>query len=199
MRTWLKSTRGGNAVTLEKRGKWTILNKTVRYQNPWMSIIEHEVIRPDNEPGIYGVVEVGSNSGIVAMNEKLEIILLDEYIFPFATTSLQIPSGQVLGEDPLIGAKRELKEETGIIAENWISLGTFYLSGGISTQIGNLFLATGLTFEKSALEGTEDLIVTTIPLAKAVNLCVNSQIKDSVSIVGIFRAAEYLRQNGMWS
>jgi 8-oxo-dGTP pyrophosphatase MutT (NUDIX family) len=181
-------------MNIEVRGKWKVIDKKVEYQNQWIKVIEHKVIRPDGTEGIYGVLDAGNNSGVVAVDEDMNIVLLKEFLFPFATTTIQIPSGQVVDEDPLVGAKRELLEETGIRAANWISLGECYLSGGISTQVSFLFLATDLSYGESELEETEDISVIRIPIQRVLEMCFHSEIKDSVSLIGIYRAVEYLRR-----
>lgn len=179
---------------MERRNGWTILESEVKYQNPWIQVVEHQVIRPNGEPGIYGVLDAGNNAAAVVMDDDFNIVILDEFIFPMNTRTPQIPSGQFREEDPLHAAKRELLEETGITANHWVDLGTFYLSGGISTQIGHIFLARDLTYGESELEVTEQLTWRKIPLREAANMCLNAEIKDSVSVVGILRAELYLRQ-----
>ncbi|GMA65043.1 NUDIX hydrolase [Alicyclobacillus fastidiosus] len=182
---------------MEKRSNWTITHSQVKYQNPWIQVIEHQVIKPDGHAGIYGVIDAGNNAGTVAIDEDLNVVLLDEFIFPFNSITPQIPSGQFREEDPLDGAKRELLEETGITAATWTPLGTFYLSGGISTQVGHLFLARDLSYGGCQLEETEELSMRKVPLQDAVDMCLSAEIKDSVSVVGILRAAEYLRRQGV--
>jgi 8-oxo-dGDP phosphatase len=181
---------------MEKRSNWSIIESSVKYSNPWIRVIEHQVIRPDGNLGIYGVLDAGNNAGVVVIDEELNVVLLDEFIFPLNMVTPQIPSGQFRDEEPLDGAKRELAEETGITAASWTSLGTFHLSSGISTQVGHLFLARELSYGQSQLEGTEQLTMRKVPLQDALQMCLTSEIKDSVSLVGIFRAAEFLRRQG---
>ncbi|MFB5189476.1 NUDIX domain-containing protein [Alicyclobacillus fastidiosus] len=183
---------------MEKRSNWTITHSEVKYRNPWIQVIEHQVIRPDGHAGIYGVLDAGNNAGTVAIDENLDVVLLDEFIFPLNSVTPQIPSGQFREEAPLDAAKRELLEETGIMAATWAQLGTFYMSGGISTQEGHLFLAMDLSYGKSQLEGTEQLSMRKIPLQDAVEMCLSAEIKDSVSVIGILRAAEHLRRKGLF-
>lgn len=92
----------------------------------------------------------------------------------------------------MTACQRELREETGIRAAQWTASGTFYLSGGISTQVGHLFLAQDLVFGPRERESTEVMDLVWLPWADAVDQCLASTIQDSVSLVGIFRAAAYL-------
>ncbi|WP_067620834.1 NUDIX domain-containing protein [Alicyclobacillus acidiphilus] len=181
---------------MERRGDWTITQTREAYRNPWIRVVEHQVIRPDGSEGIYGVIDAGHNAGTVVIDDDDNIVLLEEFVFPLGVTTLQIPSGQYRdGESPLAAAKRELAEETGIAAANWIDLGKFALSGGISTQMSHVFLARELSYGESHLEETEQIVVRKVPLCDAIDMCMTSHIVDSVSLVGIFRAAAWLRKN----
>ncbi|TDY49709.1 NUDIX domain-containing protein [Alicyclobacillus sacchari] len=184
---------------MEKRGPWSILRSEVKYRNPWISVVEHQVLRPDGKPGIYGVIDAGHNAATVAIDSGFNAILLDEFVFPFGVVQPQIPSGQFRDdEDPQVAAARELLEETGIAATSWVSLGTFQLSGGISTQVSHLFLAQELSFGERRLEGTEQIEMRKVPVVDAIAMCLDGRIQDSVSLVGLLRAAEWLRQRGIW-
>lgn len=178
--------------TIASDVSWTVHRDTVVYENPWIRVHEYAVTRPDGIPGIYGVVDAGQNAGAVVLDAGGRIALLREWVFPLQTWTLQIPSGQFQDESPLSACQRELHEETGIEACRWTSLGTFYLSGGISTQVGHLFLAQDLTMGLPEREGTEVMDLTWMPLTDAVDLCMASTIQDSVSLVGIFRATAHL-------
>lgn len=180
---------------MEKRGRWTIEATREAYRNPWIAVVEHRVVRPDGSRGIYGVIDAGNNAGTVVIDHDDNIVLLEEFVFPLGRTTLQIPSGQYrVGETPLAAAQRELLEETGITAKAWSELGTFALSGGISTQESHLFLAQDLSYGESHLEVTEEIVVRRIPLQQAYEMCLTSEITDSVSLVAIFRAVEWLRR-----
>jgi 8-oxo-dGTP pyrophosphatase MutT (NUDIX family) len=173
---------------------WRVHGKTIPYENPWIRVHEYVVTRPDGTSGIYGVVDAGQNAGAVVVDAHGRVALLREWVFPLQTFALQIPSGQFRDESPLAACQRELREETGIEAAQWNGLGTFALSGGISTQVGHLFLARELTVGPPQQEATEVMELTWIPLADVVARCVDGTIQDSVSLVGLFRAAAYLHR-----
>lgn len=177
----------------ERRGPWQVLARREVYRNPWLRVYEDTVVRPDGQPGIYGVVEPDDNAAIVALDGEGRVALVVEFVYPLGRELVQIPSGGVApGEDPLAAAKRELAEETGLIAAQWTSLGRLAFSGGLSTQIGHLFLARELWRGAPRPEGTERLTLRFVPLADALALADQGEILDSPSLVGLYRAARWL-------
>ena len=84
--------------------------------------------------------------------------------------SIEIPKGAFesfgSSEDPLDAAKRELREETGVVAERWVKLGTVYTLMESSDDVVHFYLATDLSLGESAPEGTEDISVFIVPLSE---------------------------------
>ena len=97
-------------------------------------------------------------------------------------------------EDPLDGIRRELREETGVEATEWVEIGRYALSNSITDELGLVWLATGLSQGTAAPEPTEDLAVTWVPFDEALAMTFDGRITDAVSIIGIQRVA--LRRSG---
>ena len=94
------------------------------YENPWISVREDSVIRPDGEPGIYGVVHYKNTAVGVLPVEDDHVYLVGQYRYPLERYSWEIPEGGCPeDEEPLRAAQRELREETGLEARNWRRLG----------------------------------------------------------------------------
>jgi 8-oxo-dGTP pyrophosphatase MutT (NUDIX family) len=168
---------------------WRTLAVREVYRNPWMTVVEHAVVRPDGTEGIYGIVDPGDNAAIVALDADEHLWLAGEYAYPVQHFEWKIPSGKVeAGEPALEAARRELAEETGMRAREWSSLGSYYLSVGISTQVSHVFLARGLDLGEARPEGTELITLRRIPLAEAVEACLRGEIRDAPSVLGIWRA-----------
>src|SRR3989344_1866593 len=109
---------------MEQRGPWKIKTTSSVYKNPWLEVLEHQVIRPDGKDGIYSVVDILPGSSILPVDEGGNTYLVKDYRFATAKNSLELPGGGIdENEDPLTAAKRELKEELGIEAGEWIKLG----------------------------------------------------------------------------
>lgn len=159
------------------------------YRNPWVTVTEYSVIRPDGTPGIYGVVDPGHNASVVALDASGYVWLAKEYVYPVHDYVLKIASGKVEdGEEPLSAARRELAEEQGIVADTWTALGAYYTTSGISPQTTFLYLARDLTVGEAQREGTEHMTIQRMPLRDAVAACLNGEILDAPAALALLRA-----------
>ena len=161
------------------------------YANPWIELRHDEVDRPDGGRGIYGVVHFRNAAvGVVAVDHEGRILLVGQHRYPLDAYSWEIPEGGApLGEDPLVGARRELAEETGFEAETWSELARFSLSNSITDERGVLFLATGLRPGVAAPEPTEELAVRWATLEEVLADIDAGRIHDILTIAGISRYA----------
>lgn len=172
-------------------GPWVRRSRTVAYENPWIVVWHDEVTRPDGSPGIYGVVHFrNAASGVVVLDDSDRVLLVGQHRYTLDTYSWEIPEGGVPdGESPLDGARRELREETGVEAADWAQLGSYALSNSITDERGLLWLATGLSRGPAAPDPTEDLNVRWVPFHDALAMTLDGRITDAVSIMGIQRVA----------
>lgn len=169
------------------RGPWKILSVVSPYENPWISVHHHEVINPSGGKGIYGVVHFKNQAiGILPVDDEGNIYLVGQYRFAISTYSWEIPEGGApQGEDPLVAAKRELKEETGLVAADWELLGRAYLSNSVSDEESFYFLARGLSQQEACPEETEALSVKKITLKEAFLWLDEGKITDALSILAL--------------
>ncbi len=174
---------------------WRTLAARETYANPWLTVTEYTVLRPDGTHGIYGVVDPGDNVTIAAIDEQERIRLLGEFRYPLQRWQWLLPGGKVEhGEDPLPAAQRELAEETGVQAKEWQSLGSYALTSGISSQVTHLFLARDLEQGEARPEGTELwLRARLLPLREAYAACLDGEITEATSVLAIWRAWHALR------
>ena len=104
---------------------WRRLDSRLVYDNPWISVQEDQVIRPDGEPGIYGVVHMKHWAvGVVPVTDTGDTLLVGQFRYTLDQYSWEIPEGGGDPHDtPLASAQRELREETGVTATRWSYLG----------------------------------------------------------------------------
>lgn len=173
------------------RNPWTNLSEKKIYQNPWINLTEYQVLNPKGKPGIYGVVSFKNLAiGIVPVDEEGYTYLVGQYRYTLNAYSWEIPEGGApMGTDPVITAARELKEETGLVAEKITLLCPCHTSNSVTDELGYIYLAEGLTQEEDEQEDTEEIQVKRLPLAEALQMVLKGEITDAISQVGILWAA----------
>ncbi len=158
------------------------------------------MIRPDGQPGIYGVVHFRHVAvGVVPLTDDGQAILVGQYRYPLAEYSWEIPEGGgEIGVDPLESAQRELREESGLVAARWTYLGEAHLSNSATDEVGCVFLAEELTEGAPEPEGTEELRARRVPFARAVEMALTGEISDALAVIGLLRAQQYLASGRSW-
>lgn len=170
----------------QTRGPWKIRGTRNVYENPWISVREDEVVRPDGKPGIYGVVHYKNSAVGVLPVEDDHVYLVGQYRYPLGEYSWEIPEGGCPeSEEPLQAAKRELKEETGLTAKHWSKLGGAYLSNSVADEYAVWFLATGLVPGEQEPDGTEVFEIQRVPVREALDMALDGRITDALSILAI--------------
>lgn len=171
---------------------WQTLSSEEKYDNRWINVTEYQVINPAGGKGIYGKVHFKNKGiGIVAFDNDENTWLVGQWRYTLDEWCWEIPEGGgALDTDPIESAKRELKEETGLVAERWTMIQRAYLSNSVSDEEGFLFLAEDLTQQESELEDTEaDLKVWKLPFKDALQMVLTGKITDSLSVMGILKVA----------
>ncbi len=179
---------------LMENNPWKTLRKKVIYDNPWIRLEEHDVINPSGNEGIYGQVHFKNFAmAIVPVDEDGNTWLVGQYRYTLDEYSWEIPmGGGPLSNDPLDSAKRELKEETGLIAEEWVQLMRIHTSNSVTDEVGWVYLAKGLSQGETEFDETEDLAIKKLHLKEAVQMVMDGEITDSISVAGLLKAARVL-------
>ena len=165
------------------------------YDNPWIRVEEDRVTRPDGSPGIYGKVLFKNKAiGIIPLDEKCNTWLVGQYRYTLDEYSWEIPmgGGNIEG-DPLQAAKRELQEETGLIALHWTKLLRIHTSNSVTDEEGFVYLARDLTQGHPEFEETEIISIRKLPFTEALQMAMDGSITDSLSLAGIFKLARVLQ------
>jgi 8-oxo-dGTP pyrophosphatase MutT (NUDIX family) len=173
---------------------WKRLNTNLRYDNAWISVTEDKILKPNGEPGLYGVVHFKNIAvGVLALHKNAKneesVILVGQYRYPLGRYSWEIPEGGCpAAEQPLAAAKRELKEETGFVAKSWKKVLEMDLSNSSTDERAMIYLATDLKAGPSQPEETEVLQQKSVSLTKAVEMVLRGEITDGISVAAILYA-----------
>lgn len=175
----------------ENTNPWQILDSEVKYENNWIQVVHQNVINPNGGKGIYGTVNFKNIAvGVVPIDEYENTWLVGQYRFPLNEYSWEIPEGGCPdGEEVLETAKRELKEETGLIAQNWSLISKLHTSNSVCNEVAYIFLAEHIIQSESQPEDTEQLQVKKVSLKEALDMVLADKITDSMSVAGILKVA----------
>jgi 8-oxo-dGTP pyrophosphatase MutT (NUDIX family) len=175
----------------DSKNPWKTLNVTEVYDNPWIHVDEHDVINPSGNPGIYGKVHFKNLAcGIIPLDDDGATWLVGQYRYTLDRYSWEIPMGGVPFDiDPLAGAQRELKEETGLMAERWRVILNVHLSNSITDEAGIVYVAEGLTHGEPEFDDTEQIKIRKLPFDDVVQMVNTGEITDALSIAGILMLA----------
>jgi 8-oxo-dGTP pyrophosphatase MutT (NUDIX family) len=171
---------------------WKTLASRVAYENAWIRVREDSVVRPDGEPGIYGVVEIRPSVGVVALNARDEVVLVGQWRYAVGRHSWEVPRGgsAPYETDMLLTAQRELAEEAGVKAAKWELLSAVDVCNGVSNDVQSLFLATELSETPMHLDAEEDIVVEWKPFAEAVQMVMDGRIAEVCSVAALLMVAQ---------
>ena len=163
------------------------------YNGKVVHLFVDEIELPNGSPATREYCRHPGAVAVVAVDGNGNIPMVRQYRYPFHRVLLEIPAGKLdPGEEPLDSAKRELSEETGISAENWIPLGDFYSSCAILDEVIHLYLASGLTRRETHPDSDEFLEIVEYPLDELVRMVMDGEISDGKTQAALLKAKRYL-------
>ncbi len=176
------------------KNPWKTHTEKEVYDNAWINVTEYSVTNPGGGNGIYGVVSFKNLAiGIIPLDEENNTWLVGQYRYPLKDYSWEIPEGGgKLNLDPLESAKRELLEETGLVANSWEEILMMHLSNSVSDEKAIIFVAKDLSQQLAEPEETEELTLKKVPFTEAVNMVMRGEITDAMSVAGILKLNQLL-------
>jgi 8-oxo-dGTP pyrophosphatase MutT (NUDIX family) len=140
------------------------------------------------------VVELKAAVGVIPVTPDGRVYLVGQYRYATERYSWEVVSGFAEpGESMVEGARRELREEAGLIASRWDYLGDFDVSNSVTDQVGFIYIARGHSDCERAPEPTEEITVRLLPLEEAARESQNGAITQAFSVAALFRAWHHLR------
>jgi len=182
-------------LSQQSSSNWTTKKSTLVYENAWIKVSHNEVITPKNTDGIYGVVHFKNIAiGIVPIDDEGNTWLVKQSRYALNLSTWEIPEGGCPeNELPLVAAQRELEEEVGLQARDWQQLMTLHTSNSVTDESCIIFVAKNLYAGKQQLDATEDIQVKKLPLREAINMVLNGEITDAISVAALLRLALELK------
>lgn len=173
------------------KNPWKTLDGKLVYENQWIRVDEYNVINPSGNNGIYGKVSFkGRAVGILPIDDNGNTWLVGQFRYTLNEYSWEIPMGAVPFEETYEeGAKRELKEETGLDCQHLDFLCKIHTSNSVTDEVGMTYLATGLQMGETEFDDTEDITVKKLTFTEALAMVMDGRITDSLSVAAILKYA----------
>lgn len=173
--------------------KETRLDSELVYEGSFMRVHKDSVLLPDGAVTSREYIAHPGAVAVLAMLDNGNLVLERQYRYAPQREFIELPAGKIdHGEDILVCAKRELLEETGYAAKEWIHLTTAWPCIGYADERMEYFLARGLTHQGRKLDDGEFLEVLELPLSEAIEWIRLGKINESKTIVGLFWLEKYL-------
>jgi ADP-ribose pyrophosphatase len=163
------------------------------------SLVKGEFIDPDGTTFVRSFVQSPGAVGVVALRDGVDpdVVLVRQYRPALHRLTLEVPAGMrdQEGEDPLITAQRELREEVGLEAAQWQRIGRHVSAPGISNSSVELFMCRGLSTVPNDRHGPEEqhMTIEEIPLSEALAMVTDGRIDDAKTVIGLFAAERAVR------
>lgn len=178
---------------MEHDGGWKRRASRLLFESPWFRLRQDDVRLPGGDEITYTLVEHPGYAMVVPLLDDGRVVLERIYRYTVQRTLLECPSGGLDGDAPERAARRELEEETGLVAGRLTPLGSFYGSNGISNERFHLFLARELEDTGTMRrEPTEQMELERVPLDRAVELAYGGSIEDAPSALALILAQRHL-------
>lgn len=177
---------------------WTRGPGRIAFENPWIQVSEFDAVAPTGRPAHYGLVGFKNYAiAVLPIHDDGAVTLVGQNRLPFADYSWEIPEGGgPVGIDPLESARRELAEETGLVAAHWREVMRAQLSNSVTDELAFGFVATGLSEGAGGhqKDATEDLALARPPFREALAAAIEGHLKDVLTVAMLLRAYHMARE-----
>lgn len=156
-----------------------------------------DVTLPNGVDCTLEIVHHPGGAAVVALDSSGQVCMLRQFRHAVGEWLWELPAGKIDNQEPhLETAQRELREEAGLIADHWKSLGAMISSPGVFTETVYLYLATELTQTATERESEEVLEVHWLNFSDACAMARDGTINDAKTVIGLLRAEEHVPKKG---
>jgi ADP-ribose pyrophosphatase len=174
--------------------KETTLDSTLSYDGNFLKVRKDNARMPDGSVSSREYITHPGAVAILALLDNGKLVMERQFRYAPQREFIEIPAGKIdKGEDILLTAQRELLEETGYVAREWLHLTTAWPCIGYADERLEYFLARGLTQQSRQLDEAEFLEVFELSMEEAIDWVRQGKINDSKTIVGLFWLEKMLK------
>lgn len=171
----------------------TQIDSALMYEGNFIQVRKDSVQLPDGSTSTREYISHPGAVAILALLDNGNLVMERQYRYPPRCEFIELPAGKIdHGEDTLVTAQRELLEETGYVAREWVHLTRAWPCIGYADERMEYYLARGLTQQEQKLDEGEFLEVFELSLADALEWIRLGKINDSKTILGLFWLDKYL-------
>ncbi len=165
------------------------------YDGKIIKVCRDVAILENGNEAIREIVRHPGGVGVVAMDNDGYIYMVRQFRYPFYETTLEIPAGKLdkKGENTLDAGIRELREETGLIADNIEYLGEFYATPGFCDEKLSIYFARGLHQGETSPDDDEFLECEKYKLDELIDMINNGEIHDAKTVIGILMVKQKVK------
>ena len=177
-----------------KKNPWKTISSQSKYKTPWIEVIHHEVITPGGSEGIYGCVNFQNIAvGVIPLDRDYNTWIVGQFRYPLQKYTWEIAEGGCpKNEKPLIAAQRELKEEVGLIANDWLLIQEMDLSNSATDEVSFTYVARDLEIGQPCQDENEDITIKKLPFSSIYEMVLSGKIRDAISVAGILRVKQMI-------
>ena len=176
------------------RPAWRRISSKVAHKNPFFRVREDKVIQPNGREGTYYVIETRPSVMIVPLSGDGEIYLIVQHRHPTGIFSWEIPGGALEGGSDLENAKRELREETGLVSDVWTKLGEVQVMSGTANNKTTVFIAENTRETSDHMQEEEGIThMHKVSFQRVFEMIRAGELSHSETIMSITLAALYLK------
>lgn len=183
------------SLPFAEHGPYQVQSRQEIYRNPWIRVREDRVQHRDGRPGLFGIVDLVPGATVLVLDASDRVLLATEFKYAYGAESIELISGGLeAGELPLDAARRELQEETGYSAADWVDLGVTHPFTTTIDSPNYLFLARNLTPGKVCRDALEDIALQWVPFREALAMTLDGRITHAASQLCLLKTARLLEK-----